>query len=97
MENFDRRGILKIGAILPWGFLSWGDVLRAEGKKDISVIHLFLQGGLARSIRSIRSRIAIRGSSVHSRRSAQTLPSCRSRNIFLSRPNRRTSSSPSAR
>src|SRR4029077_11644382 len=47
MENFDRRGFLKIGAILPWGFLSWGDVLRAEGKKDISVIHLFLQGGLS--------------------------------------------------
>lgn len=47
MENFDRRGILKIGAILPWGFLSWGDVLRAEGKKDISVIHLYLQGGLS--------------------------------------------------
>src|SRR6266705_390625 len=47
MENFDRRGFLKIGAILPWGFLSWGDVLRGEGKKDVSVIHLFLQGGLS--------------------------------------------------
>ena len=47
MENFDRRGFLKIGAILPWGCLSWGDVLRAEGKTDISVIHLFLQGGLS--------------------------------------------------
>src|ERR1041384_6277583 len=47
MEHFDRRGFLKIGAIMPWGFLSWADVLRAEGKKDISVIHLFLQGGLS--------------------------------------------------
>lgn len=47
MENFDRRGFLKMGAILPWGCLSWGDVLRAQGRKDISVIHLFLQGGLS--------------------------------------------------
>jgi Protein of unknown function (DUF1501) len=47
MEKFDRRGFLKIGAIMPWGFLSWADVLRAEGRKDISVIHLFLQGGLS--------------------------------------------------
>src|SRR5579863_2888023 len=47
MTNFDRRGFLKIGAILPWGFFSWGDLLRAEGNKDISVIHLFLQGGLS--------------------------------------------------
>ena len=49
MTNFDRRGFLKIGAIAPWCYLSWGDVLRAQGKpkKDISVIHLFLQGGLS--------------------------------------------------
>src|SRR6476659_4748323 len=48
---FDRRGFIKIGAILPWGYLSWADVLRAQAdakpKKDISVIHLFLQGGLS--------------------------------------------------
>lgn len=47
MTQFDRRGFLKIGAILPWGYLSWGDALRAEVKKDISVIHLFLQGGIS--------------------------------------------------
>src|SRR5215468_11088680 len=49
MTMFDRRGFLKIGAIMPWGYLSWGDVLRAQAKpkKDISVIHLFLQGGLS--------------------------------------------------
>lgn len=49
MSQFDRRGFLKLGAILPWGYISWGDVLRAQAqpKKDISVIHLFLQGGLS--------------------------------------------------
>src|SRR5260370_14258861 len=63
MEKFDRRGFRKIGAIMPWGFLSWADVLRAQskeegkeegkeeakaqGKKDISVIQLFLPGGLS--------------------------------------------------
>ena len=47
MTQFDRRGFLKIGAILPWGYLSWGDALAAEAKKDISVIHLFLQGGIS--------------------------------------------------
>jgi hypothetical protein len=44
---FDRRGFLKIGAILPWGYLSWGDALAADAKKDFSVIHLFLQGGIS--------------------------------------------------
>ena len=49
MRQFDRRGFLKIGAIIPWGYVGWGDVLRAEAvpKKNISVIHLFLQGGLS--------------------------------------------------
>ncbi len=49
MSQFDRRGFLKLGAILPWGYVSWGDVLRAQvqPKKDLSVIHLFLQGGLS--------------------------------------------------
>jgi len=49
MNHFDRRGFLKIGAIAPWCYLSWGDVLRAQAKpkKDLSVIHLFLQGGLS--------------------------------------------------
>ncbi len=48
MHYFDRRAFLKIGSIAPFGFLSWGDVLRAQTKKkDISVIHLLLGGGLS--------------------------------------------------
>jgi hypothetical protein len=51
MSGFDRRGFLKLGAILPWGYFSLGDLLRAQtpgpGKKELSVIHLFLQGGLS--------------------------------------------------
>jgi hypothetical protein len=47
MTQFDRRGFIKIGAILPWGYLSYGDALAAAANKDISVIHLFLQGGIS--------------------------------------------------
>ena len=48
MTRFDRRAFLKIGSIAPFGFLSWGDVLRAASKKsDLSVIHLLLGGGLS--------------------------------------------------
>jgi hypothetical protein len=54
MPHFDRRGFLKLGAILPWGYFGLGDLLRAQeiggqspGKKELSVIHLFLQGGLS--------------------------------------------------
>ena len=48
MRRFDRRAFLKIGSIAPFGFLSWGDVLRAGSKKsDLSVIHLLLGGGLS--------------------------------------------------
>lgn len=49
MHRFDRRSFLKIGSIAPWGLLSWGDVLRAQPKpkKEISIIHLLLGGGLS--------------------------------------------------
>jgi hypothetical protein len=49
MLSFDRRGFLKLGAILPWGYFAMGDLLRAQqpGQKELSVIHLFLQGGLS--------------------------------------------------
>src|SRR5262245_37925266 len=49
MPSFDRRGFLKLGAILPWGYFGMADLLRAQepGQKELSVIHLFLQGGLS--------------------------------------------------
>lgn len=49
MVKFDRRAFIKIGSIAPFGLLSWGDVLRAQGKpkKELSIIHLLLGGGLS--------------------------------------------------
>jgi hypothetical protein len=49
MVKFDRRAFFKIGSIAPWGFLSWADVPCAEAKpkKDLSIIHLLLGGGLS--------------------------------------------------
>jgi uncharacterized protein (DUF1501 family) len=52
MENFDRRSFIRVGSLSVFGFLSWGDVLRlraqtAAGKRDISVIHLWLTGGMS--------------------------------------------------
>jgi len=49
MNYFSRRAFLRIGSIAPFGFLSWGDVLRAQPKpkKEISVIHLWLGGGMS--------------------------------------------------
>ena len=47
MSDFDRRSFLKIGSIAPFGWLSWGDILRAEPRKDISIIHILLGGGLS--------------------------------------------------
>jgi hypothetical protein len=51
---FDRRSFLRIGSIAAFGSLSWSDILRAKaaaGKKvdpkDISIIHLWLAGGLS--------------------------------------------------
>ena len=49
--NFDRRAFLKLGSLQVFGFLGYGDVLRlraqAPVKRDISVIHLWLTGGMS--------------------------------------------------
>ena len=53
MNDFDRRGFLRIGSIATFGSLDWGMVeqLRAQSAraagKDISIIHLWLAGGLS--------------------------------------------------
>src|SRR5712692_1027771 len=53
MTLFDRRSFLKMGSLSAFGFLSYGDVLRmraqspAPAKRDISVIHLWLTGGMS--------------------------------------------------
>lgn len=50
MNRFDRRSFITIGSIAPWGLLSWGDVLSARPaapKKDLSIIHILLGGGLS--------------------------------------------------
>jgi hypothetical protein len=47
---FDRRAFLRIGSISAFGSLHWGDVLRlraAAPAREISVIHLWLAGGLS--------------------------------------------------
>jgi len=53
MDNFDRRSFLRVGSLSLFGFWSWGDVLRlraqspAPAKRDISVIHFWLTGGMS--------------------------------------------------
>src|SRR4030088_3014163 len=53
MDNFDRRAFLKIGSLSLFGYWGLGDVLRlqaqspAPAKRDISIIHLWLTGGLS--------------------------------------------------
>jgi hypothetical protein len=53
MEHFDRRAFVKAGSLRLFGFLGLGDVLRmraeapAPTKRDISVIHLWLTGGVS--------------------------------------------------
>ena len=47
---FDRRAFLRIGSIATFGSFSWSDILRlraAAPAKDISIIHLWLAGGLS--------------------------------------------------
>jgi len=52
-EDFDRRAFLKVGSLSLFGFIGYGDVLRlraqspAPAKRDISVIHLLLSGGIS--------------------------------------------------
>src|ERR1044072_5801748 len=49
---FDRRAFLRIGSIATFGSLPWADIARLQAasgtttKKDISIIHLWLAGGL---------------------------------------------------
>ena len=46
----DRRAFLRMGSIAAFGTLHWSDVLRlraAAPKRDLSIIHLFLAGGLS--------------------------------------------------
>ena len=51
MQAFDRRSFIKLGSIAAFNWLTLGDALQAqaETKKgdDISVIHLFLTGGMS--------------------------------------------------
>ena len=53
MDNFDRRAFLKIGSLSLFGYWGLGDVLRlqaqspAPAKRDISIIHLWLTGGMS--------------------------------------------------
>jgi hypothetical protein len=46
---FDRRGFLRVGSIGAFGSFAWSDILRAAGPapKDLSIIHLWLAGGLS--------------------------------------------------
>src|SRR5712691_12085454 len=52
-NDFDRRAFLKVGSLSLFGFLGYGDALRlraqapAPAKRDISVIHLWLTGGMS--------------------------------------------------
>ena len=53
MENFDRRSFIRLGSLSLFGYWGWGDVLRLRAqspvpaKRDISVIHLWLTGGMS--------------------------------------------------
>ena len=52
---FDRRAFLRIGSLTTFGAFSWGDILRARASalpaaktgKDLSIIHLWLAGGIS--------------------------------------------------
>jgi len=53
MGDFTRRSFIKVGYLRTFGFLGLGDVLRMQAqspeqaRKDISVIHLWLTGGVS--------------------------------------------------
>jgi hypothetical protein len=53
MNSFDRRAFLRIGSVNLFGFLGLGDALRlraqapAEVRRDVSVIHIWLTGGVS--------------------------------------------------
>ncbi|HUJ22225.1 MAG TPA: DUF1501 domain-containing protein [Bryobacteraceae bacterium] len=52
-EDFDRRAFLKVGSLSLFGIMGYGDILRlraqspAPAKRDLSVIHLLLSGGIS--------------------------------------------------
>src|SRR5262249_47049973 len=53
MYEFDRRSFVKVGGLRLFGALGFGDVLRLRAqspvpaKRDISIIHLWLTGGVS--------------------------------------------------
>ena len=53
MTHFDRRAFIKIGSLSVFGYLPFGAALKmqaqspAAAKKDVSVIHLWLTGGMS--------------------------------------------------
>src|SRR5262249_9770194 len=53
MTYFTRRSFVKVGSLSTFGFLGLGDVLRmraqspAPARRDISIIHLWLTGGVS--------------------------------------------------
>src|SRR4029077_16849736 len=53
MGYFTRRSFIKVGSLRTFGFLGLGDVLRMQAqspapvRKDISIIHLWLTGGVS--------------------------------------------------
>jgi hypothetical protein len=53
MTYFTRRSFVKVGLLSTFGFLGLGDVLRmraqspAPARRDISIIHLWLTGGVS--------------------------------------------------
>ena len=55
MGHFDRRAFLKVGSLSLFGWMGYGDVLRLRAqapaakppKRDLSVIHLWLTGGMS--------------------------------------------------
>jgi len=55
MERFDRRSFIKVGSLSLFGYLSFGDALalmaaapaQSAPKRQVSVIHLWLSGGIS--------------------------------------------------
>ena len=55
MGHFDRRAFLKVGSLSLFGWMGYGDVVRLRAqapaakppKRDLSVIHLWLTGGMS--------------------------------------------------
>jgi hypothetical protein len=52
MDLFDRRAFVRAGSLSLFGCFSWGDALRLRAqnpapKRDMSVIHFWLAGGIS--------------------------------------------------